>query len=132
MKNCGQTVCVFLLVFGVYVLPAHASPQQSLGSITGTVTDSSGSVVPNATAKVHDSATGLDRSAPGNRVGSYEFFGLPIGTYAVSFTKENLKTETHSEIIVQANRTATVDAVLQPGAVPATVEVTATPLMNSV
>ena len=132
MKICGQTVCILLLIFGLYGLSAPASAQQSLGSIRGTVTDSTGAVVPDATVKVHDSATGLDRSTTSNRVGSYEFFGLPIGTYAVSFTKENFKTETHSEIIVEANRTTTVDAVLQPGAVTTTVEVTATPRMNSV
>ncbi|HTG60517.1 MAG TPA: TonB-dependent receptor [Terriglobia bacterium] len=132
MKISGRTGCILLLACGICALSAPALPQQSLGSITGTVTDSTGAVVPNATVKAHNSATGLDRSTASNRAGSYEFFGLPIGTYAVSFTKENFKTETHSEITVEANRTTTVDAVLEPGAVTTTVEVTATPRMNSV
>ena len=70
MKICGQTVCILLLIFGLYGLSAPASAQQSLGSIRGTVTDSTGAVVPDATVKVHDSATGLDRSTTSNRVGS--------------------------------------------------------------
>ncbi len=55
--------------------------QQLLDSITGTVT---------------------------NQAGAYNLFGLPIGTYRVSFSKEGFKTETHSQILVRANRTTTV------------------------
>jgi hypothetical protein len=132
MRLSSKLGCAFLLAWGVIAVRERAPAQQALGSITGTVSDSTGAVVPKAEVKIHSSATGLERSTASNSVGAYEFFGLPIGTYTVTFTRENFKTETHSEIIVQANRTTTVDAVLQPGTVTATVEVTATPLLNSV
>lgn len=132
MRIRRQTVCVFLLIVEVFGLASLASAQQSLGSVTGTVSDSTGAVVPNAEVKVHSSATGLERGTASNGSGAYVFFGLPIGTYAVTFSKGGFKTEVHSAVLVQANRTTTVDAVLQPGTVTATVEVTATPLLNSV
>jgi hypothetical protein len=67
-----------------------------------------------------------------NQAGAYNLFGLPIGTYRVSFSKEGFKTETHSQILVQANRTTTVDGRLEPGTATTTITVTATPLLNKV
>jgi hypothetical protein len=55
---------------------------------------------------------------------------LPIGTYAVTFTKDGFQTAVYPQIIVQGNRTATVNAKLKPGAISSTVTVEATPLLN--
>jgi len=54
-------------------------------------------------------------------------FGLKL-----SFTKQGFKSETHTQVLVNSDRTTTVDSVLQLGAVSSTVEVTSTPLMNQV
>jgi hypothetical protein len=110
---------------------AHLKAQQ-LGSITGTVTDSSGAVLVDTDVKIHSDATGLERTTQSNGSGVYDFFDLPPGTYVVTFSKPAFQTTVHSDILVQANRTTTVDDALRPGAVAVTVEVTATPLMNKV
>jgi carboxypeptidase family protein/TonB-dependent receptor-like protein len=104
--------------------------QQLLGGITGTVSDSTGGVVPAAEVSIHNSATGLSRAAKTNGSGAYQFFDVPPGTYSVTFTKDNFKTGVYSEVLVQANRTTTVDEVLEPGAISTTVTVTGTPLLN--
>src|SRR5580693_7493798 len=109
-------------------LPARA--QQTLGSINGTVTDSSGAVVQNATVKIHNLATGLEQTANTKSDGSFSIVDLPIGTYSVTFSQGGFKTETHSQILVQGNRTTTVNGSLSPGEVSATITVTGTPLMN--
>ncbi len=119
-------VCVALVCLFVSSAPA----QQTLGSISGTVTDSSGGVIHNATVKVHKLATGLEQTLTTHADGSFEITDLPIGVYSVAFSRDSFKTEVHSQIVVQGNRTTTVNGSLQPGEVTMTVTVSGTPLMN--
>jgi Carboxypeptidase regulatory-like domain len=77
-----------------------------------------------AHVKVRSAATGLERAAQTNGSGLYELFDLPPKTYAVTFAKANFKTTLHSDAIVQANRTTTVDDTLSPATVSAAIEVT--------
>ena len=104
--------------------------QQTLGSLNGTVTDSSGAVVQNAAVKIRNVATNLEVTAQTKNDGSFSAADLPIGTYEVTFTKEGFKTAVYNQILVQGSRTTTVNAKLQAGAVATTVTVEATPLLN--
>ncbi len=107
-----------------------AMAQQTLGSINGTITDASGAVVQGASVKARALATNLEVSAQSKSDGSFSLTDLPIGTYRVTFTKEGFQTADYPQIIVQGNRTTTVNASLKPGAVSSTVTVNATPLLN--
>ena len=126
VKKLGATILLLAFAFA----PLQMRGQQSQGSITGTVTDPSGAVVPQTQVKIHSPATGFDRTTETNGSGVYQFVDVPPDTYTVTFTKQDFKTGVHSDVVVQANRTATVDESLQTGTVSTTVEVTATPLMN--
>ncbi|MGO9270947.1 MAG: TonB-dependent receptor domain-containing protein [Terriglobia bacterium] len=126
VKKLGATILLLAFAFA----PLQMRGQQSQGSITGTVTDPSGAVVPQTQVKIHSPATGFDRTTETNGSGVYQFVDVPPDTYTVTFTKQDFKTGVHSDVVVQANRTATVDESLQTGTVTTTVEVTATPLMN--
>jgi len=106
--------------------------QSVQGAITGTVTDSSGAAVPDATVKALNGATNLEVTEHTNGTGSYLVPNIPAGAYKLTFSKEGFETETHTEVLVNGNRTTTVDGNLKPGSVSSTVEVTATPLMNQV
>jgi Carboxypeptidase regulatory-like domain/TonB dependent receptor len=106
--------------------------QQTLGGITGEVTDSSGGVIPNATVTVVDEQTSLTRSAKTNSSGSYSFVNLPIGSYTLTYTADGFDVQKTQHITVQADRTATVSASLKVGKTSETVEVEASPLMNAV
>lgn len=130
MSRWYRSIGVFLLplAFGLTAGPLFA--QQSVGSMTGTVTDASGGVVANVQVKAQEANTGLQISATTNGSGSYSLADLPIGTYTVTFTIQGFKTQTDSQVIVQSGRTTTLGAQLQPGTVTTTVTVTATPLMN--
>jgi len=126
---------ILVVLFGLALTAlagAHLKAQQQLGSITGAVTDSSGAVLVAADVKIHSTTTGLERTTQTNGSGAYDFFDLPPGTYVVTFSKASFQTTVHSDVLVQANRTATVDDALRPGAVAVTVEMTASPLMNEV
>jgi hypothetical protein len=106
--------------------------QQTAGGITGTVKDSTGAVVPVASVEAHNIATNLGVSALTQTNGAYSLPNLPAGTYEVTFTKPGFQTETHTQVLVQSDRTTTVDGDLKLGAVTTTVKVTAVPLMNQV
>jgi hypothetical protein len=106
--------------------------QQTLGGITGEVTDPSGGEIPNATVTVKAEQTSLTREAKTNGTGAYTFVNLPIGTYTLTYTAEGFNVQKTQHIAVQADRTATVNASLKIGETTTTVEVEATPLMNAV
>jgi hypothetical protein len=124
--------CVFTLLGILLLLASSSRAQQTLGSINGTVTDSSGAVVQNAEVKIHNLATGLEQTAKTKADGSFSIVDLPIGTYSVTASRAGFKTEIHSQIPVQGNRTTTVNVFLQPGEVSATITVSGTPLLNQV
>jgi len=119
-----------LALLCVVALAEFASAQQTLGSINGTVTDASGAVVQGAAVKAHAVATNLSVNAQTKSDGSFDIADLPIGTYEVTFTKDGFETAVYPQIIVQGNRTTTVNTKLKPGAVSTSVTVNATPLLN--
>ena len=118
-------VTTFLVTFG-----SLAFGQQTLGSINGEVTDSSGAVVQGVEVKARALATNLEVSATSKADGSFNIADLPIGTYEVKFVKDGFETDVHPQILVQGDRTTTINAKLTPGKVSSSVTVEATPLLN--
>jgi hypothetical protein len=106
--------------------------QQTLGGITGEVTDPSGGVIPNATVTLTAEQTALTRDTKTNGTGAYTFVNLPIGTYTLTYTATGFNVQRTQHIAVQADRTATVNVSLKVGETTTTVEVEASPLMNAV
>src|SRR5579862_2499970 len=123
---------------GIFLLAAllefslGALAQQTLGGITGTVSDKSGSVLPETAVTIVGDQTQLTRTQKTNENGAYDFVNLPIGTYTVTVTHEGFQTEKLPSILVQANRTATLNVSLRVGQVGTTIEVQAAPAMNAV
>lgn len=107
-----------------------ALSQQTLGSMNGTVTDTSGAVVQGTAVKARNLATNLEVHAVTKSDGSFNIADLPIGTYEITFAKDGFQTAIYPQIIVQGNRTTTLNAGIKPGAVSETVTVQATPLLN--
>lgn len=121
---------LFLAVIALTFFSQLALAQQTLGAINGTVTDSSGAVVPQVNVKARALATNLELTATSKADGSFSISDLPIGNYEVTFGKEGFQRAVYPQIIVQGNRTATLNAKLNPGKVSSTVTVEATPLLN--
>jgi hypothetical protein len=116
----------------VLLVSLCATAQQTLGGITGTVTDKSGSVVPDTAVTIVGDQTKLTRTLKTNGAGAYDFVNLPIGTYTVTVAHDGFQTEKIPSILVQANRTATLNVELKVGQVGTTIEVEAAPAMNAV
>src|ERR1700730_11966383 len=121
-----------LLVASAVLIPLYAPAQQTLGGITGTVADKTGSVLPETVVTIVGDQTKLTRTQKTNTNGRYDFVNLPIGTYTLTFTHDGFQSEKIPSIAVQADRTATVNATLPIGKVGTVVEVQADPLMNAV
>jgi Carboxypeptidase regulatory-like domain/TonB dependent receptor len=114
------------------LIPSRCNAQAVLGAITGTVKDATGAAVPDAVVTARNNATNFELTTRTQSNGSYSIQNLPIGRYELTFSRSGFEKETHPEIIVQGDRTTTVDGNLRVGATTTTVEVTATPLMNQV
>jgi hypothetical protein len=130
IRRCAFAIAVLFVALAALTFSAQA--QQTLGGITGTVTDNSGAVLPHTTVTLVGDQTQLTRTAVTNDEGSYLFVDLPIGTYSLKFTHEGFETENVPSIAVQANRTMTVNTGLKVGAVTTTVTVQVNPLVNAV
>src|SRR6202795_775651 len=114
------------------MLTPYAHAQQTLGGITGTVTDASGAIVVDATVTLVGDQTKLTRSQNTNANGGYFFVNLPIGAYTLSFSHAGFQTQTVPAILVQANRTVSLNAELKVGNVSESITVEETPLLNVV
>src|SRR5258708_10554714 len=89
--------------------------QQLTGGIAGTVTDRSGAVIVGAKVKAVHAATNLALTAETAKDGSYQIANIPAGPYTVNFSMAGFKTESHTSILVEGNRTTTVVGRLEIG-----------------
>src|SRR5580700_5900388 len=85
--------CLFLIF-------QQAQAQQITGTLTGTVTDTTGAVVSGATVRATDVATGFSRSAPTNAEGEYRIEFLPVGSYVVDVTATGFKKFRQENIVL--------------------------------
>jgi hypothetical protein len=132
-KKVGLLVLLAGFSLGMqFALAPYAHSQQTLGGITGSVSDKTGGVLPDTDVTIVADQTKLTRSLKTNANGSYDFVNLPIGTYTLTFTHDGFQTQKIPSITVQANRTATINVALPVGQVGTVIEVQADPLMNSV
>ena len=106
--------------------------QQTLGGVTGNVTDASGGVLPGTVVTIVGDETKLTRTTKAGDTGDYAFSNLPIGSYTFTFAHDGFQTERIPSVLVQAGRVATLNATLKVGSVGTTVTVEETPLMNAV
>jgi len=109
----------------VVAMPAGAQVTSG-GTVTGTVTDKTGAVVPGATVTLTDNATQEKRTAVSNSAGLYTFVNIPSGTYDIAVSKAGFKNYSVRAQQVKVGLPTTVNASLEVGAATQTVEVAAT------
>jgi Carboxypeptidase regulatory-like domain len=105
--------------------------QQTLGTLNGTVLDSSRASVPGATVTIHSAQTNLERNTTTQQSGFFQIFNLPIGTYSVRVSHDGFDTTELPAIEVQEARATTVDVTLKVGQTSTSVTVSASPLLNA-
>jgi hypothetical protein len=87
------------------------------GTILGTITDTTGAVVPGATITIRNVNTGLVRTTETQADGSYREPELPIGTYDMTVEKGGFQTSVTSGVKVEVSAERRVDMALKPGEV---------------
>src|SRR5260370_1898652 len=120
LQPVARVLLVFALAFGfllsALVAPARAQLSTS-GTITGTVTDASGAVVPQATVEIINEGTGVRTSTQTNSDGSFAMPGLVVGNYTVTISKQGFQTYTEKGITLHPATVTTVNAVVKVGEV---------------
>ena len=122
--NRKQLVKVFVMIVS---LAAGLSSQTYQGSISGTVTDKTGAVIPGATVSVTNIAKGIIQTLTSNQDGDYKAPNLEPGTYSVSAEAPNFAKLVKSHVSVEVGHAIRVDLRLVPGTVSETVTVTEAP-----
>jgi hypothetical protein len=121
-----RNLVVFMLLMCMGMLA------QDRGTITGTVVDTSGAIVPMAKVTLTNPATGQKQTLETNTEGVYTFLSLVAGRYSVVAEKEGFRRAEATNIQVQVNTTSRLDIRMQLGAVQETVQVEATaPLLQT-
>lgn len=130
-RRDAQTFCSWrillyaaLIIVGLGWGAVGIFAQSGAGSIQGTVTDSTGAVIPGASIHVVNNATSVAADTKSNDVGFYQVPSLFTGTYTVNFTAPGMKTyKATVELLV--DQRAVVNPVMTAGAVTQEVQVSA-------
>ncbi|HXB74034.1 MAG TPA: TonB-dependent receptor [Candidatus Acidoferrales bacterium] len=116
----------FLAISAVLSIAATGYGQSVRGTILGTVTDTSGAVIPGAKITARQTATGLTRTEVSNADGEFSIPQLPVGQYALIVEQANFKKSERTGIELRVDDKLRVDVVLAVGQVTETVAVEAT------
>ena len=120
-----RSICVLCALL---LLTAGFGYSQAVNAtLLGTVTDSSGAIVPNAKVTVTEVNTGVNRSGQTNESGNYTFPDMAPGQYAITVEVSGFKKETRKDIALAVNSSTRIDVQLTPGNITETVEVTGAP-----
>src|SRR4051812_10594724 len=114
-------VIVFCLT-AFFTAPAFC---QTLGEITGQVTDSTGGAVPGAKITATNINTNANREAVSNEAGVYSFPSMQPGVYTLRVEKSGFKTATRANVQLEVQQTARLDFELPVGQVSESIEVSA-------
>ena len=103
-----------LAVLGLCLMISIPGRAQVTGAtVSGSVTDDSGGVVPQTKIEIQNTATGVVTSASSNADGFYTVSNLVPGTYQVSVSKQGFKTQVRPAVTLEVGAHQVLDVVLQ-------------------
>src|ERR1700731_4089346 len=120
LKTFAASFLALLLIHSV-ALHVDVQAQVAGGTITGTVVDSSGRVLPNASVSITNVATGINRTVPPNEDGLYIAPNLLPASYHLTFAAPGFKTEVRSGIGLTVGASVVLDMTMQVGTTKETV-----------
>ena len=122
IRITSLSLALVLLCLCAGSLPAQIT---ATATLQGTVTDTTGAVIPNADVRITNKSTGELRTAVSNGNGLYSFNLLPAGTYEVRVSVAGFTTAAYQNVELAVSRTTTIDAQLSPSQQATTVMVEA-------
>ena len=131
MTRSGAHVAATTL-FALLAVASQPARTQTLGTITGTVADASGAVIPGAAVQITNTGQGTSTSVSTQADGTYYLPNVQPGSYSIRIEADSFRAHSVSNLILQAGSVITYDASLELGAVAETVNVeAATPLVET-
>src|SRR6202167_2308915 len=115
--------CLATLTLITVFLPGLSRAQDATARITGTITDSTGAVIPGVQVTVTNTATQISREATTDHDGFYQVLALPIGNYKVTATRDGFRTVVSTEYKLLINQALRVDFKMQVGTASEKVDV---------
>lgn len=112
-------------LLAVSLVAAPAFGQSTVGSVSGTVSDTSGAVVPGTTVTLSNLGTGAENTVQTNASGRYVFVNVQAGNYTIVAEQTGFKTSVLPAFNVGVNTAVTNNIALEVGAVTETIEVAA-------
>src|ERR1700677_1804751 len=106
-------VCSIALLLG-FSFPAHA---QNVGSLHGSVLDTTGAAIPDATVTITDLGMNESRTAKTDGTGGFNFAQLNPDTYRVEVEKNGFKKYVNVKVVVEVATSTTLDVQLELGSI---------------
>jgi len=125
MSNRRAVLSLLLCLFILVSAPSMAGAQATTtGNLSGTVTDTSGALVPNATLTINNPAVGASVTQTSNSQGGYVFSDLQVGTYTLTVTAPGFASTVIQRVIIDTGRSINLNPSLKVGAAGEQVTVT--------
>jgi Carboxypeptidase regulatory-like domain len=104
-----------LVVLALRFFLGAATPADTVGSISGTLTDQSGAVIPDATVTALNLDTTVQQTTKTNANGFYNFTSLPVGRYEIEVVREGFEPYKRTGLVVDVNSQLRADITLTMG-----------------
>ena len=131
MRTLMRRAAVFLSLILIWGLPCQAIGQAGgSGTISGTVTDPTGAVLPGATVTILNPVSQYQRTATTDDAGHFQFTNVPSSSYHMTVTMKGFGSYVH-DVEVRGGMPVTVPVSLSVGTAATTVEVTGEDLANN-
>jgi hypothetical protein len=129
MRVLISFICTIMLVACLLLASpiAHAQGVGASGSLSGTVTDPTGAVIPKGTVTAEDVSRGIRLSATVDANGQYRFTNLPPGTYDLTAQIPGFQSLIQKGVVITVGQIANLDFHLQVATTSSVVEVSAAP-----
>lgn len=125
--NLSRRLSWLVIVAGLMLSTAHLLPAQSTATVSGTVTDPSGAVVPNAAITIVSLAKGVERATVSDGAGYYTAPSLQPGDYSVTVTAPGFAKYVVQKVTLEVDGHVTVNPKLALSSVGETVQVEGAP-----
>ena len=127
MSRWISTPFILCLLLFVFTSTPRSAPAQATttGNLSGTVTDASGALVPNATLTIKNPAVGAALTQHTNSQGGYAFSDLQVGTYTLTVSAQGFANTVIQNVIIDTGRSSNINPTLKVGASSQEVSVTA-------
>ncbi len=121
MRSWRACLCVLAML----IVPLMSFSQSTRGGMAGTITDSTGAVIPGAKIVVKQTQTGAKYQTVSSSAGAYRFPELALGRYDVTISAAGFNTANRTGVLVTINSTSALNVVLNPGAASESITVDA-------